>query len=131
MPYIAIQTTQTLLPQQAQQLADGVTDIMVNLLHKKRELVAVSIQPLHGQWFINAQANLSTAFMQAYITANTNTEIEKAQAQTALFNLLETVLGKLSEATYIVLHNVPATDWGYSGQTQAARKQVLDHNLSL
>jgi phenylpyruvate tautomerase PptA (4-oxalocrotonate tautomerase family) len=36
MPYIAIQSTQTLLPQQAQQLADGVTDIMVNLLHKLR-----------------------------------------------------------------------------------------------
>ena len=128
MPYIAIKlaTPQALSATQTQQLVQGVTDIMVNTLRKKRHLVAVSVEDLPmDQWFISEKSlSVQTAFIQAYITESTNTELEKSQAIFELYTLLASLLGAVEEATYIVLTNVPAKDWGYAGKTQASRYQV-------
>lgn len=125
MPYIAVHlaNTQPLSESQTQQLVQGITDVMVQTLGKKRHLVAVSMDYLPPtQWFIAAQTlATNSAFIQAYLTEATNSEAEKAQAIAELHGLLQTVLGKVEEATYIVLNNLPATDWGYAGKTQAQR----------
>lgn len=125
MPYIALKlaTAEPLSVTHIQQLVEGITNVMVNTLHKKRHLVAVSLDYLPTeQWFIASQALYApNAFMHAYITEHTNTEAEKAQAIAELSSLLATVLGIVAEATYIFLSNVPASDWGYAGKTQASR----------
>ena len=127
MPYIAVRISKTVSATQAQQLAGGITDIMTNTLRKQRSLVAVSIESIPAsQWFIASQdmevlQNI-TAFVSGIITEGTNTEAEKSHAIAALFELLTEVLGVLAEASYIVLDCVPASDWGYSGKTQASRK---------
>jgi len=44
----------------------------------------------------------------------------------AAFAELEQQLGygqPLEEASYVIVREVPASDWGYGGRTQAARKQ--------
>jgi 4-oxalocrotonate tautomerase len=127
MPYIAVRISKTVSTTQARQLAAGITDIMTDTLRKQRSLVAVSIESIpDAQWFIASQdmAELqnTTAFVSAIITEGTNTETEKSRAIAAIFALLTDVLGVLAEASYIVLDCVPATDWGYSGKTQASRK---------
>lgn len=125
MPYITVQIarTQPLSESQTQQLVQVITDVMVQTLHKKRHLVAVSLAYVPSeQWFIAAQPLAeASAFIQAYITDGTNSEAEKAQAIAELYNLLQSVLGSVEEATYIVLNNMPATNWGYAGKTQASR----------
>lgn len=127
MPYITVRISKTVSTTQAQQLATGITNIMTEILHKQRSLVAVSIDSIPAsQWFIasesmDAQQN-TTAFVSALITAGTNTEAEKSYAIAALFDLLTDTLGVLAVASYIALDCLPATDWGYSGKTQASRK---------
>lgn len=125
MPYITVKLAlaQPLSSMQTQELIKGVTDVMEHTLRKKRHLVAVSVEYLPlDQWFIADQAIATqTAFMQAYITDGTNTEAEKEQAILELHSLLATVLGGIEEASYIVLSDTPATDWGYAGKTQARR----------
>ena len=58
------------------------------------------------------------------ITAGTNSESDKGALIARLNRLLREELGGLAEASYIVIHEVPAGSWGYSGITQAARKSV-------
>ena len=127
MPYIAVRISKEVSATQVWQLATGITDIMTDILHKKRSLVAVSIESIPAsQWFIASQDMVAlqntTAFVSGIITDGTNTEAEKSHAIATIFELLTEVLGVLAEASYIVLDCVPATDWGYSGKTQASRK---------
>jgi 4-oxalocrotonate tautomerase len=35
---------------------------------------------------------------------------------------LNELLGPLAEASYIIVRELPAEDWGYGGHTQAARR---------
>ena len=127
MPYITVRISKTVSTTQAQQLATGITNIMTEILHKQRSLVAVSIDSIPAsQWFIASESmgeqQNTTAFVSALITAGTNTEAEKSYAIAALFDLLTDTLGVLAVASYIALDCLPATDWGYSGKTQASRK---------
>lgn len=129
MPYITVRISKTVSTPQAQQLATGITNIMTDILHKQRSLVAVSIDSIPAsQWFIASESvdeqQNTTAFVSALITAGTNTEAEKSHAIAALFDLLTDTLGVLAVASYIVLDCLPATNWGYSGKTQASRKAV-------
>lgn len=127
MPYISIQLSKPASATETQALANGMTEIMSGILRKKRELVAVSIDSIPApQWFIGGQSlteqGAVSAFVSARITEGTNTLEEKAQAIAAIHTLLSDVVGTLAEASYIVLECLPATDWGYSGKTQASRK---------
>ncbi|UUZ69802.1 tautomerase family protein [Polaromonas sp. P2-4] len=68
-----------------------------------------------------------TAFLEISITAGTNTPQEKAAFIAAAFEELQRQLGAgqpLEPASYVIVREVPATDWGYGGQTQAARRQA-------
>jgi 4-oxalocrotonate tautomerase len=68
-----------------------------------------------------------TAFLEISIIAGTNTPQEKAAFIAAAFVELQTQLGlgqPLASASYVIVREVPATDWGYGGQTQAARRQT-------
>ena len=38
--------------------------------------------------------------------------------------LLTATLGTLPEATYVVVHEIPAQAWGYAEKTQEARRQL-------
>lgn len=40
----------------------------------------------------------------------------------ALHRLLGDTLSAVPEASYIVIHEIAASDWGYAGLTQAARR---------
>lgn len=131
MPYIEVRIAGTeLAEEQLDRLSAGITHIMADTLAKKRSLVAVSVETIPPQhWFIAGSSmsaqQQATAFVSARITQGTNTEVQKAAALSELFQLLNSVLGVMAEATYIVLDELPATDWGYSGYSQASRKTAF------
>ncbi len=131
MPYIEVRIAGTeLAEEQLERLSAGITNIMADTLGKKRSLVAVSVETIPPQrWFI-AGSNMAgqpqaTAFVSARITQGTNTEAQKAAALNGLFQLLGNVLGIMAEASYVVLDEIPATDWGYGGYSQASRKAAF------
>ncbi|HXE36939.1 MAG TPA: tautomerase family protein, partial [Azonexus sp.] len=97
------------------------------LLHKRAEVTAVHVNCVAADgWCIAGEPlaeTLTPAHSEIYITAGTNTAAEKAAMIAALHRLLVESCGALPEASYVVIHEIPATDWGYAGQTQAARQQ--------
>jgi 4-oxalocrotonate tautomerase len=70
-----------------------------------------------------------TAFLEINITQGTNTVAEKAAFVAAAFAELQRQLctsHPMEPASYVIVREVPASDWRYGGWTQAARRQVRE-----
>ena len=80
-----------------------------------------------ARWYMGGRnVQRATALPEITITAGTNTLAQKQSFIAAAFAELQEQLGygqPLEEASYVTVREVPATDWGYGGQTQAARWQ--------
>ncbi len=123
MPYVDVQLQPAPSPEQANTLAQGITDALADITHKRPEVTSVRIgSPPVQTWTIGGAPCLkTTASLDIKITVNTNTQEEKSALIARLHGLLESTLGDLAEASYIMIHELPAENWGYAGRTQAAR----------
>jgi 4-oxalocrotonate tautomerase len=127
MPTLNLKAAPSIDAAQACALATALTALTADILGKRREVTAVTVEPLPAShWFVAGQpAPRATAQLQIHITAGTNTAEQKAHFIAAAFALLASELapdGELEAASYVQVHELPATDWGYGGRTQAARK---------
>lgn len=108
-------------------LAQELTTLAAERLGKREAVTALMVEPLAApHWFIGGQpAPGPTAWLEISITAGTNTAAQKAAfiegANAALRRHLAPV-GTLEEASYVIVRELPAADWGYGGRTQAARR---------
>lgn len=127
MPYLEIHLTPDNLASDRQaELASGATRLLAELLGKRADLTVVRLVPTPtGQWFA-AGGPLPqlgrAAHVELKITQGTNSESEKARFLAALHQLMVDTAGPLSAPTYTVIQEIPATDWGYDGVSQAARR---------
>ena len=115
-----------------QALATALTRITADTLGKRAEVTAVLIEALPvARWFIGAQpVQRPTALLEISITAGTNTAAQKAAFIEAAFAELQARLApgaSLEEASYVIVREVAATDWGYGGKTQKARQSGREH----
>lgn len=135
MPFIRITLGRTLPAPAKQRLARGCTDLIVDILGKRRAVTAVLVEAVAGDgWSINGEIvgdellggeNPVPVHAEICITAGTNSPAEKSRMIAALQALLHEALGATPQASYIVIRELPADDWGYAGITQAARRQLI------
>jgi 4-oxalocrotonate tautomerase len=59
--------------------------------------------------------------MDIKVTAGTNTDEEKEKMIRQAIEMFKEVVGAIPEASYVVIHEVDATAWGYDGRTQRSR----------
>lgn len=127
MPYLDIKLAGPCLPENIERFATRMTDLVVDLLHKKRELTAAVVQcvaPHHwhvGGTSVSADGR-ATFFVEANVTDGTNSAEEKAAFVAAAFAAAEAILGRIDAASYVIVREVPADAWGWQGRTQAARR---------
>ena len=117
------------MPARHLSLAQALSDLSTGLLGKRRQVTTVMVQELPAnQWFVDANpVRRATAFLEISITAGTNTPSEKSAFIAAAFAELEHQLGGeqgLEPASYVVVRELQAADWGYSGATQQARRSA-------
>ncbi len=127
MPTLMLRTAPPQDAPRQRALADALTRITAETLGKRPEVTAVMIDGLPpAQWFIGAQpVQRPTAWLEIRITAGTNTEMQKAAFIEAAFAELQHQLApgaSLEAASYVIVHELPASDWGYGGRTQQARR---------
>ena len=128
MPTLHLHTTAVLDDTTRSTLARALTDLTAEVLGKRPEVTAVLVHHHPpGQWFIGGVSPEAqpTAQLAIDITTGTNSADEKAAFVAGAWELLGRVLGGatgLAPASYVIVREVPATDWGYAGQTQAARR---------
>jgi 4-oxalocrotonate tautomerase len=108
-------------------LAAALTALTAATRGKRVEVTAVVIDEVPAaRWFIGAQtAQRPTALLEIDITAGTNSAAQKAEFIAAAFAELQRQLaagGALAEASYVIVRELPAGDWGYGGHTQQARQ---------
>lgn len=127
MPSLIVKITPPQHADRHQTLADSLTRITASTLGKRAELTAVIIEELPAaQWHIGGSASLQPgAWLEISITAGSNSADEKARFVAAAWQTLSDHLaphGPLAAASYVIVRELPAGDWGYGGQTQAARR---------
>lgn len=125
MPTLQLKITP---PQSAERLgllARRLTELSTEVLGKRREVTAVVVEELWpGRWFIGGRnPREATALLEIRVTQGTNSAREKEDFVAAAWEELQQQLGPLEEASYVVVQEVPASDWGYGGRTQAARQR--------
>jgi len=123
MPFIDLRIDPMPTAEQASLLAHGITDALAEEAGKRREVTAVRIAGSQALlWTVGGERSpVTTAYLDVKITQGTNSREEKAALIERLHRLLAETLGALAEASYIVIHELPAESWGYAGLTQAAR----------
>lgn len=129
MPTLTLKVAPPQTPARYRQMAQALTTLTAQLLGKRREVTAVIVEGLPAaQWYVGGdELQRPTALLEISITAGTNTVAEKAAFVSAAFAELQHQLaegGALEEASYVVVRELPATDWGYGGRTQQARKRT-------
>ncbi|WP_227287692.1 tautomerase family protein [Boseongicola sp. H5] len=122
MPFLRLTAYPEPSSEIAAKLAVELTRLMAEILHKKAELTAVLIEGTTGTWTIGGEASDRACHLEVSITAGTNSEQQKADFITEAMSVLKKHAGPLHAASYITLREIPATDWGYDGLTQAARR---------
>ncbi len=128
MPFINISVAGTPLNEtQVDSLIEGTTLLMATLLKKRADVTSVRVNsaPEDNNWGIGNEQTGCRAHMDIKITAGTNDMTEKAEMIAAADRLMRNVLTGLPLATYCVIDEIPATDWGYGGITQSERAQSM------
>lgn len=127
MPLLTLKLSTPLADDEAAALARILTGLTTSVLGKKPELTAVTVETLPaGRWFIGGETTGGAAAhsfsLDIKITADTNSDAEKARYIAAVFGAMADRLGRLDPASYVVIDEVPGSDWGYGGRTQAHRR---------
>jgi 4-oxalocrotonate tautomerase len=124
MPLITIKVAGAeLSAQQAEQLQDGAVELMVDVLGKQRDRIAVFLDtdPKASARVGGKPASL-VAHMDVTIGEGTNTAAQKSSFINGVYELFVAQLGpELSPVTFVVLHDLPLDSWGYEGITNASR----------
>ena len=127
MPTLHLQIAPLHNPDRYTALARRLTALTAQILGKRPEVTAVLIDDLPAaRWHIGGEpVQRPTARLEICITAGTNTADEKAAFIAAAWRELQAQLGArqpIEPASYVVVRELPAGDWGYGGQTQLARR---------
>ena len=130
MPHIALHLSgehNSVLMQNAVQV---VQDLTVNILHKERSVIAVTVQFIPCEcWFIgtkNLKESGGSAFhLDISITDETNTKTEKAKYVYEVYKALSELRTDPTEISYVHLIDAKAAAYGYGGRTQEWRHQHI------
>ncbi len=127
MPYIRISVAGNVpTPDQITELQRKTTQLMAEILSKRPEVTVVTVESsAASHWSISGShlaQDQTLAQMEAFITAGTNSEQEKADFISAAQKMICDVLNAAISPLYVVIIEVDAANWGYDGKTQACRK---------
>jgi len=128
MPFISLKIAgPELTPAQKRALQSGFTELMAGPMRKVHGLTAVAIERVASDdWTTGGRPSAfgRSAYAEVKVTQGTNSPHEMQQFIAEGHALLTATLGILPEATYVVVHEIPAQAWGYAGETQDARRQL-------
>ncbi|TAI59859.1 tautomerase family protein [Bradyrhizobium sp. Leo170] len=105
-------------------LFKSITDLMVDILGRQRELVVVSVTSVApSDWSVAgvAQDGDGLAGVQAVVKVLTGTgsDEQKAMMIEQTTDVLSRVLGNPAMPFYVTFEEIPSTSWGYNGRSVA------------
>ena len=124
MPTLSLRLAPLQNPSQYAALAKELTALTAHVLHKREQVTVVMIDDMPAaRFYAGGQATAQPiACLEIDITQGTNSTEEKQRFVCEAHVLLKRLLGDLHEASYCLVRELPASDWGYGGFTQAQRR---------
>jgi 4-oxalocrotonate tautomerase len=126
MPYINVTVTGKPDPALSAKIAQQVTGLTKTHLRKDPTITAVSVSYLDPHhWFAGgkslAEQAANTFWLDIKVVDGTNTKLEISAYLEDVFATLSDTIGGVHHESYILVHEVPAADYGYGGTTQEYR----------
>ena len=126
MPYLNVRIAQQESAGVADQVVSALMKRTAEILGKKSEVTSIEIDFISpDRWFVGhvriSDQDATTFYLDIKITEGTNTKQQKAEYIKAVFADFESILGGVTPASYIVIHDVSADSWGFEGKTQEYR----------
>jgi len=129
MPTLHLKVSPLQNPNRYRALAEALTRITASTLGKQAGVTAVMVDDVPAaRWYVGGgEVQKPTAWLEISITQGTNTAEDKSAFVAQAYAELAAQLGGrggLELASYVIVRELPATDWGYGGTTQAARRMA-------
>ena len=126
MPILNVKVAAPRSDELTHQIAGTLVEITKRVLGKNPELTAVTVSYVDPRdWIIAgrslAEQGKSSFFLDIRVVDETNTKAEKAQYIKEVFDAVARLLPNLHEETYVHVHDVRPTAYGYGGRTQEFR----------
>ena len=126
MPYINVTLTGSPDPALSARVATEVNTLTKTHLRKDPTITAVSVSYIDPQhWFTGGKSlalqGANTFWLDIKVVDGTNTKPEMAAYVEAIFERLSAIVGDVHTESYVLVHEVPASAYGYSGKTQEYR----------
>lgn len=127
MPIIQVKySTPSQKPGQTKEIAAAASRLAAQHLRKNPEVTAVTVETVAAEsWFAGgvslAEQRKASFFLDIKIVDGTNTKDEKAAFIAAVFSTMGELLGDLHHESYVYVHDVSATAYGFGGLTQERR----------
>lgn len=126
MPILNIKTSAPSSQEMTAKIASGVAKLTEDILKKKPEVTAMTIQYVDPEhWIIGgrslAEQGIHSFYLDIKVTDETNTKVEKALYLSEVYKFFSTLLSNLHEVSYVYIEDVRAGAYGYAGRTQEYR----------
>jgi 4-oxalocrotonate tautomerase family enzyme len=119
--------------EQKQLLFHKLTDLMVEVLGRPRNLVMVSVTPAEASdWAVGGVSSSVAGVLGAQavvrIIAGSNSDDQKARMIAETTKVLGEVLGPTALPLYVTFAETPPASWGFNGQTVAALQKARNNS---
>lgn len=128
MPIITIKLSERRSPELSRRVADTVLELTSRILGKNPQVTSIAIDYVDPQdWIVGgktlAEQGKSSFYLDIKVVDETNTKAQKAQYVREVFDAFAGLLGELHTESYVYVHDVRPTAYGYGGRTQEYRFQ--------
>ena len=126
MPILNVKVSGTRSDELTRDISRTLVEITTRVLGKNPELTAVAISYVDPRdWIVGgrslAEQGKSSFFFDIKVVDETNTKAQKADYVREAFEAFARLLPNLHEESYIHIHDVRPTTYGYGGRTQEFR----------
>ncbi len=113
-------------PKIAEKIVAALMAHTSEVLGKKPEVTSIDINFVSPElWFVGgtrvSDTDAVTFYLDIKVTEGTNTKAEKTKYVNKVFADIDAIIGPITPASYIVIHDVRADSWGFQGLTQEFR----------
>ena len=126
MPYINVKVTANPDPDLSARIAREIAELTRIHLRKDPTVTAVAVDyadPRH--WFAGgrslAEQDVNTFWLDIKVVDGSNTKQEMAAYLEAVHQTMSDLLGGIHTESYTLVHEVPASAYGFGGRTQEFR----------
>ena len=137
MPYVNLKVVKEQVNQeQKKKLVEGLMDIIVNIMHRNRDLTVITVDELEcTNWIIGGNTLEKTynehgkvACVTIHISKGTSNPDEMAKVIKAGKELISKVLGSNDLTNYFIIQELNPDSWGFDGISMTIRNKQEKEN---